>query len=338
MKRTVSFLLLFLLLAFPVFAADGADVVRPGALTGNIDFNASGNDIAGNVSSSSPYLAFTINGSTKYIQQLTSTSTRRFYFDYGWSGSDPLVVSAYDFLTPTNGSLFFLAGQYYRCNVALLNQTSITSVSTLQVSGFHLVDIGGCDFTFYFDRDTALSDVYWRLKTTDFNLNASGTSGIVQNFGFTFLNFQTLTGFSVSDNNQDIVQAIEDQTQHIDDGFQAGVNPEQGKVNSDISGGIADMDSFEDGIYADINDYKDGLDFGFDDFADAGAGLGYIKDVFMMVWNNSPVQPIILSLMMGVALLLLGRGVSAATSSARENYQADRRAERRRLDRERWGR
>lgn len=330
MRRFFSLFFAFVLLSVPVFSAvDGSDVVRPGILTGNIDLN-NGSGVMG--VPSGVYPAFVINGQTVFLPQTVSDTGKRFIFtDSAYTGASR-VCTAYDFVSPTNGYLAFAADQYYRCNVALLGQTSnISSVSVLQVSGFHLVSIDGQSFTFYFDQDTALSSVYWRLSlSSGFELNSSNTKII----GFSFLSFQMLTGFTHS-SDCDVVQAIEDQTQHIDDGFKGGLNPDQGRLDGEISGGIADMDSFESDVFADINDYKGQLDFGFGDFAEAGAGLDYIRNVFMMVWNNSPVQPIVLSLMLGVALLLLGRGVAAATSSARENYQADRRAERRALDRDR---
>lgn len=112
-----------------------------------------------------------------------------------------------------------------------------------------------------------------------------------------------------------VKDAFSEQTQHFDDAYQSAVDDKQTELNGQISGGVADMDAFEQSIHANINDYKSQLDFGFGDLGEAAGGLNYIKNIFMMIWDNSPVQPIVLSLMLGLALLLLGRGARAAVAS-----------------------
>lgn len=206
-------ILSFLAFSSVVLAADGAEVVRPGILTGNINLN---NNSGVSGVPSGVYPAFVINGQSVYLPQtLRDTGVGFIFTDGAYTGASR-VCTAYDFVTPTNGYLAFAADQYYRCNVALLGQTSnISSVSVLQVSGFHLVSIDGQSFTFYFDQDTSLSSVYWRLGFSQgFELNNGGNARIIS---FSFLNFQTLTGFrSGDDDTQSIKDAIDHQTDVID--------------------------------------------------------------------------------------------------------------------------
>lgn len=103
---------------------------------------------------------------------------------------------------------------------------------------------------------------------------------------------------------------------YLEGGFSAGVNDQQSIVDGQINSGITQMDVFEQGVYADINQYKSGLDFSMASFNEAASGLDYIRGIFMMIWNNSPVSPIILSMMLGLVLLLIGRGAKAAVSSS----------------------
>lgn len=207
-----------------VGAVDGAEVVRPGILTGNIDLN-NGSDVVGLPSDSYPQ--FIINGQTRYIRQFLNTSgigVRRFYFDYGWTVGTSQLCTSYHFYTPTNGYLAFGADQYYRCNVAMSRQnTNISSVGVLNVGGFHLVSVDGQSFTFYFDQDTPLSSVYWMIGCPAFNLDSGGSGGTIVNFGFNFLSFQTLTGFvHTVDDTQSIKDAIDHQTDVIEDQYSVG--------------------------------------------------------------------------------------------------------------------
>ena len=45
-----------------------------------------------------------------------------------------------------------------------------------------------------------------------------------------------------------------------------------------------------------------------DSWLDFQSGLDYVRRIFMIIWNNSPTQVITLSLMLGLAMYLLGRG------------------------------
>ncbi len=68
----------------------------------------------------------------------------------------------------------------------------------------------------------------------------------------------------------------------------------------------------EDRLWQNINTYKSDISFSLDGWDDAAAGLSYVTNIFMVIWNNSPTQPIVLALMLGIAMLSIGRGVSAA--------------------------
>ena len=65
------------------------------------------------------------------------------------------------------------------------------------------------------------------------------------------------------------------------------------------------------------------LDFGLGNWADAAAGITYIGSIFLMIWNNSPTQVVVLSLMIGLCVLLLGRGARVAGAVRRSHRDDD---------------
>lgn len=160
----------------------------------------------------------------------------------------------------------------------------------------------------------------------EFYLAGSNLSGtpvtahffVVQGYLY-FISYLDMT-FDVLYQGDSVVDAINNQTQQIQDfnnqGFGAGVNPKQDQVLGDLDTGINDMDNFEKNLYTNIGDYKSGLDFSFSAFSEAASGLDYIRGIFMDVWNNSPVAPIVLSMMLGLVLLLIGRGARSAMASS----------------------
>lgn len=101
--------------------------------------------------------------------------------------------------------------------------------------------------------------------------------------------------------------------------FLAGssINPDQDKMVSDVDDAGEQQSQQEDQMWHNINTYKGDISFNLDGWDDAAGGLSYITGVFMTVWNNSPTQPIVLSLMLGIAMLSIGRGVMAAVRVSR---------------------
>lgn len=90
------------------------------------------------------------------------------------------------------------------------------------------------------------------------------------------------------------------------------LNPEQDGLSRSIDDAGRQQSQQESDMWQNINTYKSDISFGLDGWNEASNGLSYVTGVFMTVWNNSPTQPIVLSLMLGIAMLSIGRGVMAA--------------------------
>lgn len=105
------------------------------------------------------------------------------------------------------------------------------------------------------------------------------------------------------------------------------VNPGQSAVTDQLQQGAAQLEAFDQKTFEDVTKYTAQLNFGLGDWAEAASGISYIGSVFMLIWDNSPTQPIILSLMLGLCMLVLGRGarIAAAASSGKSEERSDRR-------------
>ncbi len=95
------------------------------------------------------------------------------------------------------------------------------------------------------------------------------------------------------------------------------VNPDQSGLVSDVDNAGQQQAQQEEQLWSNINSYKGDLTFNLDDWSEAAGGLSYVSGIFMQIWNNSPTQIIILSLMLGIAMLSIGRGVQAAVRVSR---------------------
>lgn len=103
-----------------------------------------------------------------------------------------------------------------------------------------------------------------------------------------------------------------------DDAIASGaINPDQSGLVSDVDNAGQQQQAQEDQLWTNINSYKGDLTFNLDDWSEAAGGLSYVSGIFMQIWNNSPTQIIILSLMLGIAMLSIGRGVQAAVRVSR---------------------
>lgn len=95
----------------------------------------------------------------------------------------------------------------------------------------------------------------------------------------------------------------------------------------DVVGGVGDADNQhqqqEEGLWQNVNDYKGDIDFSISDWSEAAAGMSYVTGVFMLIWDNSPTQVIVLSLMLGIAMLAIGRGVQAAIRVSNRRDRGD---------------
>lgn len=97
-----------------------------------------------------------------------------------------------------------------------------------------------------------------------------------------------------------------------DNSLASGINPDQSGKTDELNNIGGQQSGQEQQLWQNINTYKSNISFGLDGWDDAAAGLSYVTNVFMLIWNNSPTQAIVLSLMLGIAMLSIGRGVSAA--------------------------
>ena len=137
--------------------------------------------------------------------------------------------------------------------------------------------------------------------------------------------YQYSLSYSGYESNEDVVQAIKDQTQHFEDSFGGAVNPGQAGANQEIQDNVGQLEDFDNKIFTDVSDYTSQLDFGLGDWSEAAAGISYIGSIFMLIWDNSPTQVIVLSLMVGLCLLILGRGPRVAGEVRRHEERASRR-------------
>ena len=110
-----------------------------------------------------------------------------------------------------------------------------------------------------------------------------------------------------------------------DDDFIAGeaVNPDQSGLVEDVDNAGQQQQAQEDQLWTNINSYKGDLTFNLDDWSEAADGLSYVSGIFMSIWDNSPTQIIVLSLMLGIAMLSIGRGAMAAVRVSRNRRNDD---------------
>lgn len=109
------------------------------------------------------------------------------------------------------------------------------------------------------------------------------------------------------------------------DDYLAGsaVNPDQSGLIDDVDNAGQQQAQQEDQLWNNINSYKGDLTFNLDDWSEAAGGLSYVSGIFMSIWNNSPTQIIVLSLMLGIAMLSIGRGAMAAVRMSRNRRDDD---------------
>lgn len=100
----------------------------------------------------------------------------------------------------------------------------------------------------------------------------------------------------------------------------AALNPDQDQKTNDLIDAGNRQAGQERQLWQNINNYKSNISFGLDGWDDAVNGLAYVTNIFMSIWDNAPTQPIVLSLMLGIAMLSIGRGVSAAVRVSRNRH------------------
>lgn len=108
-----------------------------------------------------------------------------------------------------------------------------------------------------------------------------------------------------------------------DNSLASGINPDQSGKTDELNNIGGQQSGQEQQLWQNINTYKSDISFSLDGWDDAAAGLSYVTNVFMLIWDNSPTQAIVLSLMLGIAMLSIGRGVSAAVRVSHRRNKDD---------------
>lgn len=108
-----------------------------------------------------------------------------------------------------------------------------------------------------------------------------------------------------------------------DNSLASGINPDQSGKTDELNNIGGQQSGQEDQLWQNINTYKSDISFSLDGWDDAASGLSYVTNIFMVIWNNSPTQPIVLALMLGIAMLSIGRGVSAAVRVSHRRNKDD---------------
>lgn len=236
------------------------------------------------------------------------------------------VSGGYIRFSSMNGTYLLKQDQYYVLRIGFsLPTASIRFFDTNWVSPVTVISSNSDSMIFCPDQDIVLNNSY-------LSFSFSSTYPSVDTYGINvnYFSLQALSGFTRADDAQDVIDAIENQTDAMEDqwvkedqAMAGGVNPGQSGVNDSISQGITDLDDFDNQIFADFDEYKSDLDFGLSAWGEAAAGISYIGNIFMIIWDNSPNQVIVLSLMLGLCCLVLGRGAKLARAARRSDRGAD---------------
>lgn len=110
---------------------------------------------------------------------------------------------------------------------------------------------------------------------------------------------------------------------YLEESFEGSVNSGQSQITNDVQSSVGQLDDFDNEIFQNVADYTAKLDFGLSSWGEAAAGISYIGSIFLMIWNNSPTQVVVLSLMIGLCILLLGRGARVAGAVRRSHRDDD---------------
>ena len=119
-----------------------------------------------------------------------------------------------------------------------------------------------------------------------------------------------------------VIQAV-DPIDVVDSSLSDATNSGQSQITNDVQSSVGQLDDFDNEIFQNVADYTAKLDFGLSSWGEAAAGIAYIGSIFLMIWNNSPTQVVVLSLMIGLCILLLGRGARVAGAVRRSHRDDD---------------
>lgn len=235
------------------------------------------------------------------------------YFNNGWVGNSVTANSNGFFVVNSTGSSL---------GFALDGGLSTDSVKLVQLTkGSYVFSFSG-----YFDSEpttvtcngVTISDLL--VRQDFFDTSHYFISGI---FTFDFDYFGRDISFNFGANL--IPGIIWGGIARAPDDYLAGsaINPDQSGLVDDVDNAGQQQQAQEDQLWNNINSYKGDLTFNLDDWSEAAGGLSYVSGIFMQIWNNSPTQVIVLSLMLGIAMLSIGRGAMAAVRVSRNRRDDD---------------
>lgn len=237
-----------------------------------------------------------------------------FHYDGGTSDTYPGMISSFDNLVIFENTssrylnTFVPAGRY-----ALL----------VNIDSAHSLPSSGWGFMFESNAPTPTVNDSLGVAATDFKFlgkygSANRYKAVIDvpagglTFGDTWIALDSSGGYGCA-----YLYLIEDNS------LASGINPGQSGKTDELNNIGGQQSGQEHQLWQNINTYKSNISFGLDGWDDAAAGLSYVTNVFMLIWNNSPTQAIVLSLMLGIAMLSIGRGVSAAVRVSHRRNKDD---------------
>ena len=328
-KHIVSFVSLLALFVFSAVPAFATEPFSPKYISSYINFLSFQN------CSSDYWNGFVELADGSYQYPKVRRPTASIAYPYFGISNPPLSVKGTGvFFDNLNGAYYLKANQFYSIRYGSSLQDSsgggvtpsinrIFLFSDAYQSSIKVVQSTMNSILFYTTEDLNLMGMRIYQQFTQGSLPCNRI--IVSAFSI-----ETLTGFVYDGTSDSILQAILAQTgdmheqwQKEDDAYASGVNPGQSGVNDEVQQGIGQLDGFDSEIFQNVADYTSQLNFGLDDWGEAAAGITYIGSIFLKIWNNSPTQVIILSLMIGLCILLLGRGARVAGAIRRSHRDDD---------------
>jgi hypothetical protein len=336
MKRLISFVLVAAL-SFFSFIVYAEEPVSPSFL----DFPSvlDSYDCSG-LSSLSLSVSFNCSGGQGYgsatYQKGSGSALSQGWHIYTGNSQSLGTCTSMDFRLPYK-NYYFRQGRIYVLFFSVKRGSEEVSVGNLKIwdsswsSPFKVISSSPKYICFSPIRDFLATDLRLNLPcslsgtqlSNDYTQNPPNAS-YVNSLSVSSFTLQTLEGFLESDADS-IIAAIEDQTQHFEDSFSGAVNPGQSGANQEIQDNVGQLEDFDNKIFTDVSQYTSQLDFGLGDWSEAAAGISYIGSIFMLIWDNSPTQVIVLSLMVGLCLLILGRGPRVAGEVRRHEERVSRR-------------
>lgn len=259
-----------------------------------------------------------------YVSWATYKVNYQLYLNDGTESNTPWKMNKVrlQLKSPRSGTQIRVNG--FSDNINLAVQGTTDSYTTLTVDAYPVNTLFipqdsntrfsfWIEFTVMFNPSIDIEDLY-NLSAED-----SPVQPIMDATGFqpqlvSYIPADSMGGSSAA-GQQQIDQSInagitQDQQQYQDtqNQFQQATNSGQAELTNQFDTVAGDLHSYEEQIFQDIDDYKVQLNFSLNTWSEVQDGLGYVRKIFMIIWDNSPTQIVTLSLMLGLAMYLLGRG------------------------------